>query len=764
MNHQQTEYLWPVKTRGGETVFVPADLDQMTTYVLLEQQDWFEEEISFVRKLAPLCSHMFDIGANHGVYSLAMAQANPTLRIQAFEPTIAARRLQLSVQHNNFGERFTVHPVALADKETELFFPDSPDTELNSASDDEQGIRVSALPLNSFIHERVDDKRIFVKLDVEGMEVSVIAGGHRLFREAQPIVMFELKNGLELNTVLPPLWKGLGYQIYHHIPGLDLLTPYTEDFQEDFLLNLFAIKPKTAQWLEQEGLLVTTLPSEISFKPTLDQLACSGNEYLRLLADQNDHSLDIQHPHDRAFALYAMALDSKQSAQTRLACLFKAGQVQYQPDDNADALSWLLLQLKVNMSLGQRSIALQRAHHALSLVKAGHIPARPYPSVIARPQDTPTPFGKTILLKAELQEFLLRFSTYSTYFSGQNPPYLSELLNNDAHSFHIKRVALLTTARNRTPIRLPANLSFFDSPHDSNAPILRRLAFGGLADEFSNLIAANPLRITDIGAASHGALSEPYASLLLAGCGKVYGFEPNVIECNKIEVLYQQQGWHAHFKPWFIGDGTQRTFYLTQEPQCCSLYEPNTPVLEEFDKLPELVQLQRTESVTTRRLDDVLEEGCDFLKMDIQGAELDVLKHAQKTLSGCLMIWLEVEFVPIYKGQPLFAEADTFLREHGFRFLCFDYFGQGRRQNATSQLSQTPQWHLQQLWADAIYIIDPSRWPNLDTAQLRKLAILFEMIGAGDHVLSILSLLDKEHPNLHHRYAQRYYLPGATFA
>ncbi len=58
MNHQQTEYLWPIKTNGGKTVFVPADLDQMTTYVLLEQQDWFEEEISFVRKLTPLCSHM----------------------------------------------------------------------------------------------------------------------------------------------------------------------------------------------------------------------------------------------------------------------------------------------------------------------------------------------------------------------------------------------------------------------------------------------------------------------------------------------------------------------------------------------------------------------------------------------------------------------------------------------------------------------------------------------------------------------------------
>lgn len=68
-------------------------------------------------------------------------------------------------------------------------------------------------------------------------------------------------------------------------------------------------------------------------------------------------------------------------------------------------------------------------------------------------------------------------------------------------------------------------------------------------------------------------------------------------------------------------------------------------------------------------------DSVDLLWMDIQGAELMALKGARESLSGIKIIFLEVEFMEIYKGQPLFTDIKYFLNEHGFSLYDFAYFG-----------------------------------------------------------------------------------------
>ena len=71
----------------GVRIVVPDSLDLITPYVLLEQQDWFEDEIKFLRRLLQPGQKVIDVGANYGVYTLSMAQTvGPTGRVWAFEP------------------------------------------------------------------------------------------------------------------------------------------------------------------------------------------------------------------------------------------------------------------------------------------------------------------------------------------------------------------------------------------------------------------------------------------------------------------------------------------------------------------------------------------------------------------------------------------------------------------------------------------------------------------------------------------------------
>lgn len=87
---------------------------------------------------------------------------------------------------------------------------------------------------------------------------------------------------------------------------------------------------------------------------------------------------------------------------------------------------------------------------------------------------------------------------------------------------------------------------------------------------------------------------------------------------------------------------------------------------------PELgiVRTTRTERVRVERLDEwMLRDGearVDVLKLDVQGAELQVIEGAGTALDQVRLIEVEVAFTPMYLGQPLFGEVDAALRERGF--------------------------------------------------------------------------------------------------
>jgi len=57
----------------------------------------------------------------------------------------------------------------------------------------------------------------------------------------------------------------------------------------------------------------------------------------------------------------------------------------------------------------------------------------------------------------------------------------------------------------------------------------------------------------------------------------------------------------------------------------------------------------------------------DFLKLDVQGYELEVLKGAEESLRGIQAILMEVSLLRVNKGAPLLHEVLRFMDERGFR-------------------------------------------------------------------------------------------------
>jgi len=251
------------------------------------------------------------------------------------------------------------------------------------------------------------------------------------------------------------------------------------------------------------------------------------------------------------------------------------------------------------------------------------------------------------------------------------------------------------------------------------------------------------IQILDVGAMLEGRAH--YASLLEKGLAEVTGFEPNPAELAR---LHQEGPTNCTWLPYFLGDGGEATFHLTRYPGCSSLYAPNPDVIDLFQSIgtapPEgNFCVVNTETVQTKRLDDV--EECppiDFVKLDVQGSELDILRHGVETLSNVSVIQSEVEFVPVYKDQPLFGDIQVFLRDQGFHLHKFiDVAGRCFR---PSRMGQNPYAAMSQvLWADAIFVRDFTQLDRFsDTQLLKTAAILHEVYLSTDFVLFCLNALD----------------------
>src|SRR6516165_10730531 len=211
-----------------------------------------------------------------------------------------------------------------------------------------------------------------------------------------------------------------------------------------------------------------------------------------------------------------------------------------------------------------------------------------------------------------------------------------------------------------------------------------------------------PIRIVDVGAMSIGEAHDPYAMLMKALPCEVIGFEPVAAECEK---LNRRDHAGRTYLPYFIGDGATHTFHECNFPMTSSLFEPNTPLLEKFQNLENLVRVVKTYPVETRRLDDITQAaGVDFLKIDVQGGEMLVLRGAAERLKSALVVHTEVEFVPLYKDQPLFSDIDAHLRARGFLLHRMESSGRTfkpliRNNDVDAMMSQC-------LWGAAAYVRD----------------------------------------------------------
>lgn len=121
--------------------------------------------------------------------------------------------------------------------------------------------------------------------------------------------------------------------------------------------------------------------------------------------------------------------------------------------------------------------------------------------------------------------------------------------------------------------------------------------------------------------------------------------------------------------------------FLTKYRPSSSLLQPNHDFLNQL-RVGNGFEVEDEVQINLTTLDHVLSthgKRCDFLKVDVQGYELEVLFGGIRAIRQIIGCELEVSFVEIYRNQPLFAEIDQWMRAQGFFLADLERFWWQRR-------------------------------------------------------------------------------------
>jgi len=187
--------------------FVPPTLDRWVALQAHRFRIMGSAELKFFQRFLNPASHIVDVGANQGIYTLSISRQVRTGKVFAFEPD---PRLFVALKNNverNRADNVILFNAAAASQPAKLLLrPGSLNRGDNrivrSGSDSTDAIEVTAVTLDEVIPDhRVD----LMKIDVQGFELDVLRGATQII-QANPtlLILFEFwPHGLRLASASP---------------------------------------------------------------------------------------------------------------------------------------------------------------------------------------------------------------------------------------------------------------------------------------------------------------------------------------------------------------------------------------------------------------------------------------------------------------------------------------------------------------------------------------------------------------------------------
>ena len=253
-----------------------------------------------------------------------------------------------------------------------------------------------------------------------------------------------------------------------------------------------------------------------------------------------------------------------------------------------------------------------------------------------------------------------------------------------------------------------------------------------------NLLEGNPLIIADVGAS--GGIHERWFNY---GSGiKTILFEPDYKEFEKLASEKSENSLVINSA--LAEKAKMVEFNICKKQEVSSIYTPNQNLLNRYED-SQRFHIERTVSLKADSLDNLLRKEdineIDFIKIDTQGSELDILKGATNFYENLIGLEVEVEFIELYHKQPLFSEVNSFIESKGFSLIDLKrYFWKRKSKNYSNRKGQL-------VFADALYFKEPENLitiSNINEKKIIRSLHTYLAYGYDDLARTLLELSEKD--------------------
>lgn len=257
-------------------------------------------------------------------------------------------------------------------------------------------------------------------------------------------------------------------------------------------------------------------------------------------------------------------------------------------------------------------------------------------------------------------------------------------------------------------------------------------------------ISSAPMTLIDVGAL--GGVHQRWQNITENYPATVIGFEPDRQECERLQ---KESAPYITYLPYALSSKeTPKEFYLTESDGNSTFFRPDSEFINRFVQR-DAYKIKKIIEMETITLDSVMEiqgiKEADYIKIDTEGSEIEIIDGAEKTISSVFAIETEVWFNRIYKESPLFVEVDNKIRGHGF--ILFDIARSNFFKRVKGHELGGPKGQL--MAGDAIYFRDIlNHEPESvfwDRGKLIKCIILLVQYCYFDYALEVLDEARSKH-------------------
>ena len=247
-----------------------------------------------------------------------------------------------------------------------------------------------------------------------------------------------------------------------------------------------------------------------------------------------------------------------------------------------------------------------------------------------------------------------------------------------------------------------------------------------------------PIQICDIGASSKDK-TKFLEELFINTNSTLIGFEPNNDEFEKLEKNNPRKKYYN----FGIGDGKEKTLNICKAVGMSSFLEPDLDYLNNFHGFDKWSQIIDKVKVNTKKLTEIPDK-IDFLKIDAQGYESEIINHGKNKIEDCLVIQLETSPTPLYKNEKTLSATVLELEKLGFTLHMFNNLN--TRSFKPTIVNNNPYTGINHLFqVDCVLIKNLKIINNYEIDNLKKLIlILFYSFKSYDLVDYLIRQLDKK--------------------